>query len=491
MTALLKIASGVGWGTISIIVMTLFQLFFMGIMARLLDPVDFGLIAIANVSLRFYSYFSQVGIAPALIQKTTIQEGDINAALALSMSISSVFCLLALFTAQLTEEFFELNGLASVMQVLAFNFIIFGFSSISQALLRRKSAFKELSIIEIVSYVIGYGPIGLFAAYMGAGVWSLVAAFMTQSILSTLLSYLAVRYPIRFRHTKKQRRSLISYGGQYSIIGFIEFLTANIAPLLIGKFLGAIPAGFYSRASLIAHLPVQQPTNVFTKTLFPIISKVSGQKKKQLISIQLSTLIVGSYAFAVAAGLHFAADDIVMVLLGPKWAASIPILKILSLSLGPLYVSHTIGITLDAMAELGLKLRIQLIVFLSIVVQLIWLLPSLDMEKIAIVVVISAFVRLFLMGAAIINLLKIPKKEVTLIIMVLFSVTIITALFTYTVPSLVLHTDIVAINLMFDILAGAIGLTVGLLFSRHFIRKLDSIYYLKKQIPFFKKLMEL
>ncbi len=491
MSVLKKVASGVGWGSLSIIIITLFQLFFMGVMARLLDPVDFGLIAIANVSLRFYSYFSQVGIAPALIQKKTLQDGDINAALSLSLSISSIFCVLAFLAAPLTETFFGLKGLAPVMQVLALNFIIFGFSSISQALLRRKSKFKALSIIEIISYVLGYGTTGLIAAYMGAGVWALVIAFMTQSLLSSLLSYLVIRYPIRFKHSRTQRRSLISYGGRYSIIGFIEFLTANIVPLLIGKLLGAAPAGFYNRAFLIAHLPVQQPANVLTKTLFPIMSKMNDQKEKQLISLQLSSLLVGCYAFAVSMGLYNAADNIIIVLLGNKWIASIPMLKILSLSIAPLYIAHTVGGTLDTMAELRLKLRIQIAVFLWLVLPLIWVVPSLDIEKIAIVVVISAYIRLFLMYGAAFHLLNISAKEMTLMILTFISVAAITALFSYGIPRLFTLTDIPILSLFIDVAAGAVGLVISLLFSRYFLRKLHSIIYLKKQLPLFNKIMEM
>jgi len=491
MSALTKIASGVSWGTLSIVVVTLFQLVFMAVMARLLDPADFGLIAIANVSLRFYSYFSQVGIAPALIQKKSLQEGDVNAALALSLGISSLFFLLAYLASPFTEEYFELIGLSLVMQVLAINFIIFGFSSISQALLRRESRFKTISIIEVVSYILGYGITGLIAAYMGLGVWSLVIAFMTQSILTAFLSYIVIRFPIRFHHSKAQRRSLMSYGVKYSIIGFVEFLTANIIPLIIGKVLGAAPAGLYNRATLLASLPVEKPANILTQTLFPIMSKVNNEYDKQLISFQLSTLIVGCYACAVSIGIYNMAYDIVSVLLGNKWLEVVPILKILSLSIAPFYIAHAAGVTLDTMAKLKLKLRIQLTVLLLMIVQLLWMMPNLSIENIVYVVLSMAFIRLLLMYGSVAKVLNMSKKELILIVLTFISITTITGAFTYAIPTILIPVETPVIRLMIDIFSGAMGLMVSLMFSRYFLRHLHSVVYLKQQLPIVKKVMEM
>jgi len=490
MTALAKTVSGVRWGTISTVINTFFQLFFMALMARLLEPADFGLIAIANVSLRFYSYFSQVGIAPALIQKKSLEKGDVNAALTLSLSISSAFLLLAYFSSPLTEFYFDIYGLSAVMQVLAFNFIIFGFSSISQALLLRDSRFKVIAKIEIVSYILGYGVTGLASAYMGLGVWALVAAFMTQSILASILFYLAILYPISFKHAKAQRKHLMGFGVRYSVIGFIEFLTSNIVPLIIGKFLGAVPAGYFNRALLLADLPVQQPANILTKTLFPIMSKVSDQHYKQLISFQLSVLLVGCYACAVSIGIHNAAYDLVTIMLGSKWLEAIPILEILTLSVAPTFIAHVAGVALDTMAELKLKLRIQLTVFLLMVMQLLWLRDNLTIEVISYIVLSTSFIRLFLMCGSIIHLLKISLKEVMLILATFISVTLITYICTLQIPILFGFVELPVIRLIIDIVAGGLGLVISLFFVRYLVKQLQSIEYLQQKLPMFRKIME-
>lgn len=460
----------------------------MAVMARLLDPVHFGLVAVANVSLRFFAYFAQMGIAPALIQKPTLEAGDIRAALALSLGISSFFCLLALGSATLIEHYFEMAGLAAVIQVLALNFIISGFSAVSLSLMRRKGAFKAIAIIEIISYLGGYGLVGLIAANAGAGVWALVAAFMAQTTLSAVLSYAVIRYPLGLRHTSAQRSHFLHYGGKYSVIGFIEFLSSNIDALLVGKLLGASPAGFYSRAVLLANLPVQQPANVLTNVLFPIMSSVGNQHDKQSVSLQLSILLVGSYAFAVGAGIYVAAPDIVKVLLGNKWLETIPMLQVLAWSVGPLYVSHVAGVTLDSMNQLSVKLKIQFSLLVLMVILFLLFAPSGSATTIAMVVVITEWLRMIVMSVVLVRLLKISAQEAGLIT----ACVAIVALFSGISIFLVLQALEGAssfIRLSVEILAGAVGLLTGILVVRLLVARLDAIQFLAVRVPRFAKLL--
>ena len=491
MSKLASLASGVRWGTVSIATVTLFQLVFMAVMARLLDPADFGLVAIANVALRFFSYFSQMGIAPALIQKKTLSDGDIRAALALSLGVSSFFFILAFFTADFIERFFEMDSLALVMQVLALNFIVFGFSSVPLGLIRRSKNFKALAIIEITSYVFGYGLVGLGAAFYGAGVWALVAAFISQTLLSAILGYSVVRHPLGLKHEKEQRNHFIGYGGRYSIIGFIEFLTSNIDSLIVGKLMGASAAGFYNRSLLLANLPVQQPTKVLTQVLFPIMSSMSDQYEKQSISVQLSALLVGSYAFAVGLGISVAAPDIVLVLLGDKWLESIPVLQILAYSLGPIYMSNVIGVTLDSMGELSFKLRIQFTVFVLLAVLMFYVAPTGDVTSVAMVVVSVFWVRLCIMGIVVVRLLKIPIADALKIIFSVMTVAIVTGSIIFMVVYIVPEKYPIFIRLFLEVVFGAIGLAIGLWLSLFIISKHSAVLYLSNRMPLVNRLIRL
>jgi lipopolysaccharide exporter len=460
----------------------------MGVMARLLRPEHFGLLAIANVSLRFFSYFAQMGIAPALIQKPLLTDGDIRAAFAVSLAVSGLFCLLAFAAARPIEHFFKIEGLAPVMRILAINFIVAGFSAIPLGLMRRSGNFRALAMIEIASYVCGYGVVGLPAAYYGAGVWALVAAFMAQAILSAVLGYAVVRCPAGLKHTKAQREHFLRYGGRYSIIGFVEFLSSNVDGLIIGKLLGATSAGFYNRAFLLANLPVQQPANVLTKALFPVMSSLGDQRDKQSMSLQLSLLIVGGYAFAIGAGIYVAAPDIVSVLLGDKWGDAIPILQVLAWSVGPVYVSHVAGVTLDSMAELGIKLRIQLTMFAVLVLMLLLTATARNVASIAMAVVATEWVRVFVMAWVLVRMLEIPKFDAARIVLGVGVAAVTTGLSILFFSHITTGASSV-IRLLSEAIGGSIGLAIGLTLTLFVVSRHPAALYLASRQPRFAKLL--
>lgn len=489
MSKVKKLASGVGWGALSTVAVTGFQLVFMAIMARLLEPSDFGLVAIANVSLRFFSYFAQLGTAPALIQKPELEKGDIAAAMTVSLSISSLFIVFALLSAPFFEMFYMMPGLADVIQVLAINFLVTGFAAVSIGLLRRNTAFRVLSMIDVVAYVTGYGVVGLTCAYEGLGVWALVAAFMTQNTLSAILSYCAIRHPLSFKHSRRQRRHFLSYGSRYSLIGFLEFLASNLDSMVIGKLLGATPAGHYNRAMLLANLPVQQPANILTKALFPIMSSVGDQLDKQKVSLHLGTLLVGGYAFAVSAGIYLAATDIVGVLLGKKWLEAIPILQTLVLAVGPSFINHIVGVTMDSMNRLRAKLRIQFSMLLLLVGFLIYWGPRGNAVDIAWAIVATEWTRLVIMTIYTQRLFKTSAKE---LLMIYGSIAIITLasgetiwLGIYLCP----NTLDQHFRLAIEIVAGGAGLFAGLLVARNIFARLLAMQFLAQRVPKIAKLL--
>jgi len=460
-------------------------------MARLLNPADFGLVAVANVALRFLSYFSQMGIAPALIQKPSLTDGDVRAALSLSLGVSVLFFLLAIASAKFVQDFFDIKDLTPVIQALALNFLIAGFSSVQIGLIKRKRKFKALALTEMVSYAVGYGAVGLTAAFHGAGVWSLVTAFLSQSLLTAFIAYSIVRPPLALRHTKEQRRHFIGFGGRYSIIGFIEFLTANIDSLLVGKFMGATTTGYYNRALAIANLPVRQPTRILTQTLFPIMSSLSEQHDKQATSVQLGALAVGSYAFSVGIGLSIAAPDIVRVLLGNKWLESIPILQVFAWAIGPQYVANVMGVTLDSMAQLTTKLRIQTGVILLLLVLMLFAARSAVASNIAFAVVIAGWARLCIMSLVLIRLLKIRASDSLRIAASVAVVTTASAIMVYVAAHLVFGDFSVITRLIGEIFFGAIGLTAGLLFARAIVSSHPAVLYLAERMPRLAKLLRI
>lgn len=475
-----KTLRGIGWGGLSTSINVLFQLVFMAVMARLLDPVHFGLIAIANVVLRFLSYFAQLGVGPAIVQKSELNGGDIGAALSVSISISAICTVAAVLFAPLAATFFGMPMLTGIIRALSINFILGGISAISISLLRRDMRFKQIAILESTSYILGYGFVGVLLAYLGFGVWSLVGAVLSQSLLNTILAYGFSRHEIGWQHHKDQRNHFFKFGTRYSIIGFIEFLSGSLDSMILGKFLGPAITGVYGRASLLTSLPVQQPANVITRVLFPIISRL--ESKRQLAGLQISALTLGSYASAVSLGMVAAAPDIVKVLLGDKWLAAIPIVQILALAVAPQFLSHLVGVTLDALGELKLKLYTQASVLALQLVTFFLLLPY-GVLGVASVIVFAEWVRFLLMARLIVGLLQPSIKEFQLV----FLIILVAGLSSYGLIWLVAHAIPVGMtpwkHLILEMLTGAIALLCVAWFSRNALAQLPVIAELAKRFP--------
>lgn len=479
-TALSRTVSGMRWGTMSTGVNIVFQIGFMAVMARLLSPADFGLVAIANVVLRFLSYFAQMGVSPALIQKPHLEDGDVRAALSVSLSIS-VFCvLLAVIFAPLAQTYFSIPDLEHVIQALSLSFLLTGASAVSLGLLRREMNFKKIALIESASYVFGYGLIGVLLALAGMGVWALVGAALSQAGMIAIFAYLAVRHEVAFTHRREQRMHFLKFGSRYSLIGFIEFLCSSLDAMVIGKLFGAGPAGLYSRAFLLAHLPVQQPANLLTKVLFPVISRLGI--KRQADSLQISLLLVGSYAFSVSLGMIPAAHDLITVLLGDQWIEAVPLLQVLALAVGPVYVSHVMGTTLDAMSALKPKLRIQA-TKLVVLILLLLALSSKGTIGVVYAVVIAEWFGFLLIAGLTFSRLGKPVREWRLIFGIAIMAGLTTLVSVWLANWFMPETAPSWLKLLCEMLSGAIALGLVAWLSRGALAGLPVMSELSQRLP--------
>lgn len=421
-----KLLSGVGWGGISMVAVAGCQIVFLAVLARLLSPADFGLVAMGNICLRFLSYFAQLGVTPALVQKPELRDDDIAAALFVSIAISTLGAVAAAVAAPLAADFFAMPALTGVVLLLALAFPLQGFGAVSTGLLRRNMRFRALGIIDTVAYVVGYGVVGIGMAWAGHGVWSLVGAALAQTFLAATLAFAVARHSLRLRHTAAARQHFFGYGSRYSLTGFCEFLSGNVDALAVGKVLGDVSAGLYNRTMTLANLPVQQPATVISRALFPVLSAAGGDRSRQAIGLQLSILFVGGYAFAASAALSAAAAPTVNTLLGPAWSAVIPLMQVFALSVGPRFVTHVVGVSLDALGELRVKLYVQFGCLWLMVLAVVLALPH-GLVAMAAAVVAVEFVRMTLLLGAAVRALGMNAMQCWLTLLPLALVALLTA----------------------------------------------------------------
>lgn len=386
---------GLRWTSAATLINFAAQFFFLGVMARLLDPAAFGLMAMAAIVLRFGSFFAQMGAGQALIQKPELSARDIGAALLLAAAISTVLYGLLWLLAPLAGLYFKNEALPSLVRWVGVTLVLGALSGIALAYLRRVGRFATLSIVEVTSYVIGYGAVGVICAYQGLGVWSLVIAALSQSAMACLLGFAVARLSVSFIGARASLSHFWGFGSKHALNSFLEFIGANLETLYIGRFMGPHELGLYNRGQLITNLPVEQSVGAFGKVVFPMLAKLQHDRSK-LGEVFLALLLgIGLLSAPLSFGVSAAAEDIVALLLGPKWSEAAVIVQWLAFAVPALFLYFACGIALDSIAALKPKLRLQSLSVLVKIV-LIAVLAAQGLVGVIAAVVVAEYFRLAL-----------------------------------------------------------------------------------------------
>lgn len=319
------------------------------VMARLLVPADFGLVALATVFVRFLAYFSQMGVAVAIVQREVIRPGELSALASLSVVIGGCFTCLGLVLANFVD-----NDVASILRALSASFVITSFSAVPYGLLRRELRNRDIAVIELIGQVVGC-IVGITTAAAGAGVWSIVCGVLTQQVLVAGGAWYAVGRGgerIGFGRFGAASRSYLRYGLRHSFNTFLEFLYYNVEVLIIGRWFGVQSTGLCNRAQALSHLPVEQVLGSVVRVLFPVLSRVRGNPDRERTAFLAAFLLSGIFATTFSAAMFSSAPEIVLVMLGPGWEGAIPVLRVLSIAVPCRYLVNLQSAWLDAVGAL-------------------------------------------------------------------------------------------------------------------------------------------
>ena len=389
-----QIISGLGWSAGATVINALGQFVFLAVLARLLDPATFGLLAMASIALRFSSFFAQFGFAQSLIQKPDLRPTDHTAALVMALALGFAFYAGTVIAAPAFAAYFRAPELVAVLVVLAVSLPLGAVGGLPMALLRRAGQFKRIAFIEVLSFVVGYGAVGMACASSGLGVWSLVAAALAQQSITLVLGFACARYTLAWPLQQASFRHLGRFGAAYSLVSFLEFLSANVESLFLGRVFGKASLGTFNRAVALVNLPVEQAVTAVNKVLFPALASMQTDRSRLADGFQMMLLGVGLFSTALACGIAAAAPDVVALLLGPKWVDAAPLLAIVAFAAPPMFMYSTCGVTLDSIGALRPKLKLQFATLIAKVALVFGLANLAGMPGVALAVVAAEFFRL-------------------------------------------------------------------------------------------------
>ncbi len=331
MTLRRQAAAGTFWVGVSTVVRTFFQMVTKYVLARMLFPADFGLVAMAYIAIDFLEMFRDMGFSSALIY----HRGDIRKAadttFFILMAIAVALVLVALLAAPAVAAFYRTPELIAVMRALSINILLSAFGQVQLSLLAKNLAFRERLLPDLVPTVV-YGVIAVLLALMGLGVWSLVIARIVNSILTSVLAWIVVPWwRPRLRFDRQMARELFDYGIHIVGSSWLVFFITNLDNTFIGRVLGAEPLGYYGFAYSTANLPATHISRIVGQVLFPAYSKIQQDIGALRRAFFRTLHYVSLLSVPVAVGMIIFSAPFILTIYGQNWAPSIVPLQILGI----------------------------------------------------------------------------------------------------------------------------------------------------------------
>jgi lipopolysaccharide exporter len=351
--------SGVAWNYTAAVITAVGQIAYTAIMARLVSPEAFGLLAMTVAARGLVASLSRMGIGPALIQKPSLSDEEKRAGLTLGVAFGVCFFGLFWILAPELAELFKEPRAVPVMRGAAVVFVMAGFRATPENLLRRDLRYKEVALINLVGFLFGNFVVGVGAALAGAGVWALVFAQPAQGFIITILCYERVRHPVRPTLNLNSYRALLSFGSRFSLVGLVGYLGSETDTVIVGRYAGTNLLGAYNRAFYLAVLPLQIIMNTMHEILFSSFSRIQSDpqrlKRAYLNSVKLSAAIF----IPVSAGLGAASQEIIVVILGERYRVAAAVVPFLAVYAAMTKMSNLSGVVCDARASFNSRLILQ------------------------------------------------------------------------------------------------------------------------------------
>ncbi|KAA9340710.1 lipopolysaccharide biosynthesis protein [Adhaeribacter soli] len=291
----------------------------LAIMARLISPKEFGVVGMAVIAIEFSKMFTQMGVGPAIVQRKELEDRHLATGFTMSLLMGLCFATTLFLGAPMLATFFRMEGLQEVLRTVSLIFLIDSFTLVGQALLQRAMKFKVIAGIDVASYAIGYGIVGITLGYLGYGKWALVTALLSQSLLHAILVVIIQPYPKTPKLDRNAFKELLHFGGGFTLARIGNYIALQGDNLVIGRMLGAAALGIYGRAYQFMVMPAALFGTALDQSLFPAMAKVQDDKQRLGKAFLTGVGFIALAGIPLSVLLVFLAPEIVLVLLGPKW----------------------------------------------------------------------------------------------------------------------------------------------------------------------------
>lgn len=325
-----KAISGVVWSTVQNWGGQFGSLLVFFILARLLAPEDFGLIALANVFLAFMSLFLEQGFGQAIIQRRDLEPEHLNTAFWINLGIGALLTLIGMAVSGLVANAFDQPELTPVLQWISLMFVIGALGQVQQSVLERQFKYKVIATRQLLSTVIG-GVTGITMAFLGFGVWSLVAQQMLYGLVGTVTLWMCSDWRPGLKVSKRHFQDLFGIGMHIMGFNYLSFVNTKTNDFLVGYFFSPVDLGYYSVAYKMLNAVTQLMVKTSRNVALPTFSRLQEDLDRFRRAFYSATQLTSAIAMPTFLGMAVLAPELVLVLFGEQWLASVPLMQVLAL----------------------------------------------------------------------------------------------------------------------------------------------------------------
>ncbi|MGL4865416.1 MAG: lipopolysaccharide biosynthesis protein [Cetobacterium sp.] len=366
------------------------------VLARLLSPKDYGVIAIIMIFIALANVFIQSGFSIALIQKKDTDDVDYSSVFYLSLGLAGVLYIILYICAPTIANFYKMSELVNILRVLSLTLFLGAFNSIQNVFIAKTFDFKKQFFSSLIGIVCS-GILGIVLAYEGFGIWTLVYQQLMNQLLICLVLLIIVKWRPKLLFSFERIKKLFIFGSKLLLSSLLDTLYMNLTSLVIGKFYSPSMLGYYNRGNQFPQLIISNFNGAIQSVMFPTLA-AEQHNRLRVKEIVRRSIVTSSYiVFPLMIGLIAISEPLIKLLLTDKWLECIPYLRIfcLSYALWPIHTANLQAINAIGRSDIFLKLEI-----IKKIIGLIILVISLKygVFAIAIGVLISGILASFING---------------------------------------------------------------------------------------------
>jgi O-antigen/teichoic acid export membrane protein len=330
------------------------------VLARLLGPEDFGLVGMVTAFTGILMLFRDFGLSAATIQRTTVTEEQISTLFWINVSAGALLGLVTMTIAPFIAEFYDEPRLFGVTVVLSTGFLFNAAGIQHSALLQRQMRFTALAVISVVS-LIASGTIAIAGAEAGYGYWSLVALSVASPLVATIGFWLTTGWVPGMPHRRAGIGSMMHFGGTLTLNGLVAYIAYNGEKVLIGRFWGADAIGIYGRAFQLVNIPTDNLNGAIGEVAFSALSRLQDDPVRfRSYFVKGFSLVLG-LTLPITFACALFADDVVFVILGPKWKDAATVVRLLAPTIAIFAIINPLGWLVYSIGLVARSLRIALV----------------------------------------------------------------------------------------------------------------------------------